>query len=363
MVAASSLYLLGFTLTPADRSCRWSTWASSGWGLRQRVVIRPELRALDVSDFTVPVRIGAGNEAFWNQVQPDGRDVMFADCDGGVMPFEVESFDSEHRSMVAWVRIPRIGASASRDAFYLYYGNKTTEPSSDPHGTWNDAYRAVFHLQPGEIVPAGLKLKDSVSGEGRAIMPGVGPEAIVDGMFSKGLQITAAAPLRIADSMDWTFGYEDWTVELWLRAPVTRGRLASLVSHGPADAFNWFVHSEGFLGFEASNSRRSRAVSFGASRLTANTWSYLALARSHDRLSLSVNDAVYENTDGMINTIQIGDAAEPFTIAGGPYGGIDAVVDEIRISRGAARSVDWTLASLRSLGGTQLEPQEVKVTR
>lgn len=91
----------------------------------------------------VPVRLSTAIAAFDYADLADGfSNVVFADREGNILPFEVEKFDASGESVV-WVKPPAVSAGT---VFYMYYGGGATNAALQPGaGVW-DEYRAVFHM-------------------------------------------------------------------------------------------------------------------------------------------------------------------------------------------------------------------------
>ncbi|HNW05814.1 MAG TPA: DUF2341 domain-containing protein [archaeon] len=77
--------------------------------------------------------------------QSDGSDIYFTLSDGTTrLKREIEDYNSETGTLVAWVKIPELSSTADTN-FYMYFGDKT-ESNSNDKDVWNSDYNAVYHM-------------------------------------------------------------------------------------------------------------------------------------------------------------------------------------------------------------------------
>lgn len=79
------------------------------------------------SDFTARVEVGEGRQDFWGVVQPDGRDVRFADTAGNVLGYWTERFDYKGKYAIFHVKT---NLSAGNNKIYLYTGSGSLASAS-----------------------------------------------------------------------------------------------------------------------------------------------------------------------------------------------------------------------------------------
>ncbi len=100
----------------------------------------------DIKDFPALISLTDNNFTF-SEAQPDGRDIRFVDLDGYPLLYDVESWDIATNSANIWVRIPVIQAGTSEKEFVMYWGNDNAKSLKWlSKGTWNDNFKAVYHL-------------------------------------------------------------------------------------------------------------------------------------------------------------------------------------------------------------------------
>jgi len=345
---------------PTDRLCGGAPWIDGAWRFRQRLVLHPEVRALSLQNFAVPVRMTTAGEtaAFWSHVDPSGNDIRFTDCAGHPLKSETELFDPESRRFVAWVSLPQIGPSATEDAFFVYYGDPSAAASVPDGPIWDADTRLVLHMERFQASSRGVEVLDSsrYQHHGRLAADVTG---LIDpaGVYGGALHLNGGSGLTFPDDPAWSFGADDWTIEFWVKPkPEALPKNMSLLSHGDAGVFNLYRHGTNFLVFELSNNDVTRDVSFGEARLAADAWTMITAARRSDKLELWVDLRRYESTRSLQGFVAA-DPSTPLVVGGGPYGALAGSIDEVRVSKGLARSRDWIIASMFAGRSLMLKPE------
>jgi outer membrane protein assembly factor BamB len=59
---------------------------------------------------------------------------------------EIEAYNGTSGTLVAWVRVPYLSASADTQ-LYMFYGNQDCDDQWNPTGVWDDQFQMVHHLQ------------------------------------------------------------------------------------------------------------------------------------------------------------------------------------------------------------------------
>ncbi len=145
----------------------------------------------------------------------DGRDLCFTDQDSiTVLDFEIENYDPETGSLVAWVRMPSISAESNTDLF-LYYGNPDGLPLWDRAGVWSNQFTTVWHMadDPSESEP---QINDATSLMNHGTTGGnMTADDLVDGKISLAIQFDGVddyASMPVSG-----FNTNEGSVELWIR--------------------------------------------------------------------------------------------------------------------------------------------------
>lgn len=143
--------ILGF-LTPgafaADAWCDLST-CDTNWTLRKKITIdNTKVSGTSHSDFAVLVSLSSDTDLKSSNVQSEGEDIRFTNEDGSaVLSYEIESFsnDGTDGTLVAWVKIPTLSATADT-VLYMYYGNSGAGSTANAASVWNTNYVGVYHM-------------------------------------------------------------------------------------------------------------------------------------------------------------------------------------------------------------------------
>jgi len=146
--------------------------------------------------------------------------------------------------------------------------------------------------------------------------------------------------LTVPDSSDWTFGADDFTVEMWVKFDAINTYNA-LIGHfynaGGANLKSWFIryNSDGTILFRYTTDGATEIDLLSSDAgLTTNRWYHLAITRQSTNIRYYV-DGVQLDTDG-IATASIADASVLLYISA--YVGasalhfLDGNMDELRIS-------------------------------
>lgn len=95
----------------------------------RRQITITEQSGNNLNDFPVLIELDDTNFDF-GHAQTDGRDIRFADAEGNLLDYWIESWDAETKKARVWVKIPQIPASGSVEV-YMYYGNSEIQSISD----------------------------------------------------------------------------------------------------------------------------------------------------------------------------------------------------------------------------------------
>ncbi|MDH7506266.1 MAG: DUF2341 domain-containing protein, partial [Candidatus Thermoplasmatota archaeon] len=133
-------------------------WWNTSWSYRKEIIINHSKVAEDLVNFTVFVDIVSDD--FVGHVQSDGDDFVFTNVSGFKLSHEIEFFDYDNGSLVAWVKVPFLSSDVDT-VLYLYYGNPDCGSQQDVVGTWSgNGFRGVYHLGEGWSTASG-HFKDS----------------------------------------------------------------------------------------------------------------------------------------------------------------------------------------------------------
>ncbi len=127
------------TLLPATQQLA-AGWCSalSAWQYRIPIQITNPA-TYDMTDVEIPLIVNTAGLISAGKLQPDGADLRFTDATCTSLPYYIENGLNTTTTRI-WVRIPSIPAS-STITIYMYYGNPSALPGSDPVATfhfWDD---------------------------------------------------------------------------------------------------------------------------------------------------------------------------------------------------------------------------------
>jgi len=98
-----------------------------------------------LNGFPLLVRLDKSLISF-NDLQPDGKDLMFRKSDNTLLPFEIERWEPTQGIAEIWVTIDTIQPDNSTQNIALYYGNPDAEPISNTVFDTADGFKAVWHF-------------------------------------------------------------------------------------------------------------------------------------------------------------------------------------------------------------------------
>ncbi len=145
---------------------------------------------------------------------PDGRDIRFTGPDRlSLLEYEFEYYDPVTGTLVAWVRIPSLSATANSEVF-LYFGDPAGSPGWNGPEVWSNQYTAVWHMNndPSATAP---QITDATSFMNHGTTGGTMTiDDQVEGKISGGIDFDgvddyATMPVN-------GFNTDSGTVEMWI---------------------------------------------------------------------------------------------------------------------------------------------------
>lgn len=279
------------------------------------------------------------------QVQSSaGADILlFADSGATTqLASEIQSYDPVAGSVSGWVRIPTLHHAAP-DTAYLFIGNVAPPPRSGP--VWDSNYHAVWHMEGNSPIVDAVGLYPSTSVTGTTVGAGEVGNAISFG----------GADHAEFSSISSLSGASQVTVEWWANASSSFTGFTGLFNQW-ASGQGLYVETKGpandiLINFSSGNSASTSTTSL----FPLNTWAHFMLVFDGTQVSQSNRVALYKN--GVAQTLILGGTVPAFISSTGssPFGIAQADAsrwsggfDEFRVSTGAARSVDWAIASYQN---------------
>jgi len=190
-------------------------WTEKDWLYRRRLVIDGSLVAGDLTDFVVPIVFTEGDMI--SKVTLDGRDLRFTRTDGTLLAFELVRWDAAG-SLVAWVKVPKLGPALPND-LYLYYGNAVATSAADPKKTWSGEV-GVWHFDENTVDGGTTtKLADATTGGHDGMQNGT--EA-TPGLLLGAQKFDGKDWVELAKSSEIVLGDTDCTFSAWVRTTESR---------------------------------------------------------------------------------------------------------------------------------------------
>jgi hypothetical protein len=278
-----------------------------------------------------------------------GCDLIFTSDAAGstLLSWEFETYNATTGAVNIWVKVPSI---ANGTVIYMFYGKAGVAAFlGGVNGTWNSAYKSVWHLPDGSSLAAGESTSNANTGTVSLAVAGAGK---IDGAAS--FSGTAADKVTAASTTANTFT-GDFTVSLWVN-----WTSSALAYQNFAGSNNTFTSNASFLRVwgtgEANAALRSKIgignpTHDGSSAVVSNAslgsgaWTYVVAARTSNVITLYINGAVDKVGAADSSTYDFSQGGT--CIGNSPWDGVNGyfkgLLDEVRLSN-SARSADWIAA-------------------
>lgn len=129
-------------------------WYNAAWSYRKSITVSNSIvsGSSDLTDFPVLVEINSDSDLSANALA-NGHDILFTASDGLTkLSHEIESYSSG--SLLAWVKLPTLSASANTEIF-IYFGNAGASNQQDIENAWSNNFLMVqkMNTDPGGTAP------------------------------------------------------------------------------------------------------------------------------------------------------------------------------------------------------------------
>jgi len=302
-----------------------------------------------LTDFPVLINITSDNNlrtaANGGHVQDaEGDDIIFRDSTGRVqLDHEIETYVASTGQLIAWVRIPTLSKSTDTD-IYIYYGNDDITTSlENVGGVWDSYYKGVWHLKEETAGTGTTDLYKDSSGNANH-----GDDYISDtgrsGQIGYGKTFDASDDyVTIPDHDDLDVG-NTFTISAWVNTAtgVRQGIASKFTNGGSYPGYAMSIKGGGSGtglpalwtdgNFGGNWQRASTRVDDDAS-----AWNHVAVSVSSGSVTFYTDGA----SDG--TTTASATANAEALLLGREHAGytFNGSIDEIRISKGIARTGDW----------------------
>ncbi len=338
-----------------------------GWQYRKKIIINHTKVIENFSNF--PVLISTIDTDLRNKVQDRGDDILFMNSPGVAtrLYHELENFDGSNGELIAWVHLPNL--SSDQDTiFYLYYGNPNCCNQQAPEFVWDSYYVGVWHLNEvsGNIIDS-TGTKDGIvvgSPTYQQSAEKIHKSIYFDGSNTEYFDIT--------NDM-YKFYDEDVTLEAWVYYSEHRDYYDTPVDLGDTDRYPVMYLQKIRSGYAPLSGYLQAKESFGSSGSGSN------LAYSNDGGSSHIGHWIYQVgrfERGVETSLYLNGIKQDYTgscennnLAGGSNfkarigsgvktsgyypDSIKGYIDEVRISKGIARSEAWISTNFNNQNNPQ----------
>jgi MSHA biogenesis protein MshQ len=269
----------------------------------------------------------------------DESNIYFVDADGATrLEHEIEKWSPDTGELVAWVKLPRVSATADT-VFYVHYGAPAPGAPAAPAQVWSNGFAAVWHLAepPGPGTQGGIT--DSTTGN--------------DGTAHASMQANDLVRGQIGDAIDFdgvddeiTFqnpitGPGPHTISVWVnqRATTSFDALVVLGQGDPNRArmfYSVYFEDEAAFGFYANDGTTNTNIIGDGWTLMHWTYENRDNVVYIDGTSLGTvrvgNGVDTQGSDGRLGNVTSGDFGSNMNLNG--------QLDEVRIAT-VVRPAEW----------------------
>jgi hypothetical protein len=333
------------TYTINDNDATPTIQFSSGtWPYRKKITIDNTQVDADLTNFPVLIHetdTDLKYTASGGRVgQSDGGDILFTKSDGTTkLDHEIEKYVPTTGELVAWVEVDSVSSSADTD-IYMYYGNADAADQWNIEATWDSNYELVLHMKedPSGTAP---QMIDSTSNDHDATSGGsMSSGDLVAGQVGDCLDFDGSDDkLTIPSHTAWDFGTDDFTVDFWFKRDSTQlDDWPGLVGQKTA---NWHIY------WHKGNSDIRLVYNGSSPEITTDpvdtAWHYFVFIRNGDSLNFYIDGLQQGNT--FTNSDPVGNTTDFIKIGSKGSHYLLGLIDEVRISKGVARSPAWRSVS------------------
>lgn len=318
------------------------TWYNGSWAYRKKITLDGTKIGSSESNFPFLVNLSSDSDLA-ARARSDGYDILFTDTDKTTkLNHEIEVYTSSTGALTAWVKIPSITSSTSKD-IYMYYGySSSSNQQNTSGGVWDSNYKAVWHSTTN----------DTTANNHDSTISGTISESTT-AKVGKSADMTndTTSYMSAADSADWDFGTGSFTISFWanfsalpavnnaaniiMRGKTGGGYMIRFSNRNTSGTYNFSVYLGG-TDYNSSGSLYNWSPSTG-------TWYYLTLLR--DGTNLKVFNGETQLSSTQTSSTDITDSTV-FNI-GNSSESVKGNIDEVRVSN-SARSTGYMGTSYKN---------------
>ncbi|KXK25997.1 MAG: hypothetical protein TR69_WS6001001289 [candidate division WS6 bacterium OLB20] len=320
-------------------------WYNSAWQNRLKISINREKVRGTIPNFPVALDLSILGSAFWQNVDPQGDDLVITAADGTTkLARELVTINTGTETGTLWFKAPVVTNEEDTD-FYLYYGNPAATETDDT-ATWS-GHGLVQHLEESPTGSA-PQITDSSGSNNNGTTSGFVSGDLVDTVIDSGLnfdgndnEVNSGIPFA---SVTNNFSYSFWAYPESTRTETVQANSGITGTSGQ----RFVVYPEhGGVAF-GSNARAGAGVSFGTNGISVfehsgsylpsllvhnhpyTGWTHVVVVYSAGTPVLYVNGKFVKT--GLASTKTVHPGA---SLAIGAFGKFDGLVDEFRVINSA----------------------------
>jgi hypothetical protein len=240
--------------------------------------------------------------------------------------FETESYSSSTGALVDWVNVPTMQAS---QVIYACYGNSSiSTDQSNPAGTWNGNYAAVYHFAESSFNNYGTIHDSTANADNGTIetaLYSTTSSGQIDGALNAGA-LNTVATVNLGSTITLSGA---WTVSFWQQIPASFGTgngatIAGNASTYPMYFYNGNLYVNGGGGYGDISYGTVNAGSWYYWTVTSNSAQTTATAYKNGSSLGTISYGGSPSVNAMLNYAQSG-SGDGYSIGG--------TVDELRIAQ------------------------------
>lgn len=288
-----------------------------------------------------------------------GYDLRFELSDGTVLDYEIQSWSATTGAIIAWVRIPTLSVSTDT-VLYMYYGNSAISTSqANPTGVWDSYYKGVWHMEqdPSGSAP---QMTDSTTNANHMTSAGSMTSGdVVAGQIQNNIDFDGSndylskADAGGGDTLRFS-STRNLTMSGWVRAaslPNNENFLWGKYKYANGSGYVMTVQSTGKIGIKFNAYQHDFATT---STISTNQRKYIVGEIVGNFARIIVDGVLFYTSSTWTGQDMNGEGTVPFVVATASDSpgttGFDFTgqIDEVRMSNGISRGVDWALTEFNN---------------
>lgn len=328
-------------------------WYDSSWTNRKKITIDPGDVAGPLTNF--PMLFSVTDPNLRDTANGGGvasstaGDIVFTDWDNNKIDFEIESYTNTSGALLAWVEVPFMSSTSTRD-IYLYYGNSAAAYQPTNAAVWDSNYKVVAHMKE----TSGTIIFDSTSNANNATTTGttvnstslIGNSRDFDGVNDQLSFVNTASINNLTQK----------TISAWIKKDVLNNSTAIATKGYATPSWNFVT-----LNNTGNNRMRFRQSFSGGGGTWVNTTKIMTSAFYFVTMtfdsSSATNDPIFyiDGLPDILVTDTNGSGSVSDESGGYMWVGVDGakdfdwdgLIDEFRLSDNL-RSANWILTEYRN---------------